>query len=112
MSRQEEERIGKQARKHDTLEERLQKTRNEIISTFKARIGTEKEFLETIKKQKEYWEGQLKNTDPQKNKERYNELKEKIKNEEKLIKQIEKELDNINEEIKQEREHKERERKH
>lgn len=112
MPRQEEERMGKQARKHDTLQERLQKTRNEIIETFKARMGTEKEFLETIKKQREYWKGQLKNTDPGKNKERYNELKEKIKSEEKLIKQIEEELDNINEEIKQEKEHKEKEYKY
>ena len=103
---------GQEENKQETLEERLQKTRDEIINTFKARIVTEKEFLGTIKKQREYWKGQLKNTDPRKDKERYNELKEKIKNEEKLIKQIEEELDNINKEIEQEKEHKEKERKY
>ena len=106
MPEQEDERVDKQAQKQDTLEQRLQKTREEIIKTFKARKESEKDFLETIKKQKEYWKGQLKNTDPEKNKERYDELKEKINNEEKLIKQIEEEICRIDMELKQEERHK------
>ncbi len=112
MPEQEEERIGKQASKQGTLEEKLGKTRDQIIKTFKERRKSEKDFLEVIKKQREYWRGQLKNTDPQKDKERYDELKGKIKNEEKLIKQIEEELDNIDKEIEQEKEHKEAEKEH
>ena len=105
MPRQEKERIDKQVSKQETLEERLGKTRRQIIKTFKDRRKSEKDFLEVIKKQKEYWKGQLKNTDPQEDKDRYDELNEKIKNEEKLIKQIKDEIDRIDNEIKQEKEH-------
>jgi 2,3-bisphosphoglycerate-independent phosphoglycerate mutase len=111
MPRQEDEMIDKQVRKLETLEERLEKTRSEIIGTFKRRKESEKEFLEIIKKQKEYWEGRLKDTDPQKNKKRYSELEEKIKNEEMLIRQINEELDRIDEELEQERVHREQEQK-
>ena len=111
MPRREDERINKQTREYKTLEERLEKTRNEIIETFKKRRESEKDFLDVVKKQKEYWIGQLGVTDPKKNKKRYDELKEKIKNEETLIKQIKEELIRIEEELKQERKHKEAEEK-
>ena len=109
---EEKERIDKQARKHDTLAERLQKTRDEIMKTYIGRKQSEKDFLEVIKKQKKYWEDQLKNTDPQKNKERYDELEEKIENEKTLIKQIKDELNNLDKELGKEEEHKEKERKY
>jgi len=109
MPLNEDERMSKQASEHETLEERLEKTRNEIMETFKRRRESETEFLGVIRKQKDYWTGQLEGTDPKKNKERYDELKEKIKNEEILIKQIKEELVRIDEELKQEEEHKRRE---
>ncbi|MEL7670140.1 hypothetical protein [Methanobacterium sp.] len=107
----EKERIDKQVLKHDTLAERMQKTRDEIIKTYRERKKSEKEFLEIIKKQKKYWEDQLRVTDPQKDKERYDELKEKIKNEETLIGQIKDELNSIDKELGKEKEHKEKEHK-
>lgn len=108
----EKERINKQVRKHDTLAERMQKTRDEIIKTYMERKKSEKEFLEIIKKQKKYWEDQLKVTDPQKDKERYDELKGKIENEKTLIKQIKDELNSLDKEIGNEEEHKEKEHKY
>lgn len=108
---EEKERIDKQVRKHDTLEERIQKTRDEIIKTYNERKESEKDFLEVIKNQKKYWEGQLRNTDPEKDKERYDELKEKIKNEETLIGQIKDELNSLDVELGKEKEHGENERK-
>lgn len=109
---EEKERIDKQARKHDTLTERIQKTRNEIIKTYRKRKKSEKDFLEVIKKQKKYWEDQLNNTDPKENKKRYDELKGKIKNEETLINQIKEELINLDKEIEAEAKHKEKEHKY
>lgn len=106
---EEKEKMDKQARKYDTLEERMQKTRDEIMKTYRKRKESEKDFLEVIKNQKKYWENQLKVTDPQKDKKRYSELKEKIKNEETLIKQIKDELVNLDKEIEAENEHKEKE---
>ncbi len=108
---EEKERIDKQVRKHDTLEERIQKTRDEIIKTYNERKESEKDFLEVIKNQKKYWEGQLRNTDPEKDKERYDELKEKIKNEEALIGQIKDELNSLDVELGKEKEHEEKEHK-
>lgn len=112
MPKGEKERIKEQARKHDTLEERMQRTRDEIMKTYMERRVHEKEFLEVIRNQKKYWEDQLKNTDPEKNRERYDELKERIKNEKTLIKQIKEEIHDLNEELKKEKEHKEKEHKY
>lgn len=109
---EEKERIDKQARKHDSLAERIQKTRDEIIKTYGERKKSEKDFLEVIKNQKKYWESQLKVTNPKKDKERYKELKEKIKSEETLINQIKDELNSIDKEIEKEKEHKGKERKY
>lgn len=111
MPEQEDKRIGKQVRKYEKLEDRFEKTRSKIIETFKNRIKSEKDFLEVIEKQREYWKDRLKETDPQKDKDRYNELKEKIKSEETLIKQIKEELVKIDEKIKQEHREAEKERK-
>jgi hypothetical protein len=108
----EKERIDKQALKQDTLEDQMQKIRNEIMETYRNRMKSEKDFLEVIKKQKKYWEDQLKDTDPQKNKERYDELEEKIESEKTLIKQIKEELNNLDKELGKEEEHKEKERKY
>lgn len=109
---EEKERMDKQARKHDTLAERIQKTRDEIIKTYMKRKKSEKDFLEVIKNQKKYWESQLKITNPQKDKERYMKLKEKIKNEETLINQIKEELISLDKEIEAEVKHKEKEHKY
>ena len=108
MPEQEEENMDK---KQESLEERLEKTRKEIIETFKRRRESEKEFLEVIKKQNEYWKSRLKETDPKKDEKRYDELKEKIKNEKTLMGQIREELVRIDEELKQEREHRDRQKK-
>ncbi|WP_424355001.1 hypothetical protein [Methanobacterium sp. MBAC-LM] len=112
MPGEEKERINEQARKHDTLEEQMQKTRDEIMKTYRERRGHEKEFLDVIKNQKRYWEDQLRNTDPEKDNERYEELKGKIENEKSLIKQIKDEIHDLNEELKNEKEHKEKEHKY
>ena len=47
MPWQEDERMDK---KEESLEERLEKTRRDIIETFKRRRESEKDFLEVIKK--------------------------------------------------------------
>ena len=112
MPNQEDEMIEEQADKHEALEERIQKTRDEIIETYRQRKISEKDFLEIIENQKKYWESQLNNTDPQKDKERYNELKEKIKNEERFIVQIEEELTNLDKGLSKEKEHEEAEEEH
>ncbi|MEN6293494.1 MAG: hypothetical protein ABFC34_05795 [Methanobacterium sp.] len=111
MPRQEKERIEKQAQKHDMLKEQMQKTRDKIIETYMERKESEKDFLKVIKNQKKYWEDQLKVTDPQKDKERYSELKGKIKDEETLIRQIKDELVSLDKEISKEKEHEEKEHK-
>lgn len=111
MHGQEDERIVKQTHKQEKLEKRLHKIRNEIVETYKRRRESEKDFLEVIKKQMEYWKDRLSETDPEKNKKRYNELKQKIKGEETLIKQIKEELGRIDQELKQEREHEEKEKR-
>jgi septal ring factor EnvC (AmiA/AmiB activator) len=101
-----EKRITEQARKCEKLKEEFANIRKDITRTVKERKKSEKDFLDVIKKQMEYWEDQLKNTDPQKDKERYNEIKGKIKSEKVLIKQIKDELDRIDQELKLEKEHK------
>lgn len=108
---EEDERIMDEQKRKKEMEERFQDTHNKIIETFKDRKKFEKEYLDIIEKQKKYWNDRLKETDPQKNKERYDELKDKIKNEETLIKQIKDEVDRIDDALRLEKEHEEQEHK-
>ncbi len=64
------------------------------------------EYLDAVKKQMGYWTSQIENTDPEKDKERYNVIKKNIEMEKTHIKQIQDELNRINEELKMENEHK------
>ena len=105
MVKNEEERMNEQASEQNKLEKRMQKIRDEIIETYRKRKKSEKDFLEVVENQKKYWEGQLRNVDPEKDKKRFNELKGKIKNEKTLIQQIKEELENLDKEIESEKRH-------
>ena len=107
-----DDKILNQMNKKEKIENEFQETHNKIIQTIKDRKRSEKEYLDIIKKQKKYWEGQLENTDPEKNKDRYNHLKENIKREENLIIQIKEELNRIDEQFKMEKEHQKIEEEH
>ncbi len=78
--KEDEEAIIDQEKNKKILEQRFLNTHDKIIETYKDRKKFEKEYLEVIKKQKKYWTDRLSETDPKKDKERYNELKNKIKN--------------------------------
>lgn len=98
----------KDARKKEKIEKEIQDTRDKIFETLRNRKKFEKDYGKTIKKLKEYWESQLDNVDPKKDKNRYNEIKKNIEREKNVLKQIEEELNKINQEIKMEKEHKKR----
>lgn len=100
-----DEKKDKNVRELEDLEEKYWDIHKSIVRTIKERERVEREYLAVIKKQMEYWEGQLNKTDPIKDKKRYNELKERIEVEKSLIKQIDEELVRIKEELKLEREH-------
>ncbi len=106
----EHERITSESKKKADLEKEFQDTHKQILKTFKERRKFEIEYLAVIKKQKKYWNDRLKETNPQKDKKRYDELKDKIKNEEILIKQIKDEIEKIDKQVITEKEHKEREK--
>jgi len=105
----EDKRALNQKNEQEELENKFQDIHKKIMKTVRDRKRSEEDYLEIIKKQKKYWEDRLKNTDPEKDKDRYNELEENIKREIKLIKQINEELSRIEEEYEMEREHKKRE---
>lgn len=94
----------------EKIEKEFQNTHEKILETLKMRKKVEKDYGNTIKMQKEYWESQLKYVDPLKDKNRYKELKENIRREENLLKQIKEEVNRINKEIKMEKEHKQSEK--
>jgi hypothetical protein len=94
-----EKKINQETIKHKKNEEEFHKTRINIIKTIKDRKRVEMDYLVAVKRQLGYWKAQLANTNPQKDKERYQQLKDNIEREKKHIKQIEGELDRINEEI-------------
>ncbi len=70
------------------------------INIIKDRKRVEMEYLDAVKRQIGYWKSQINATDPEKDKERYNELKKNIESEKAHIKQVISELNRINEEIK------------
>jgi len=85
----------------DYNKEKYSKTRSSVIRAIKDRKRVEMEYLDAVKKQMWYWKTQMDATDPEKDKERYDELKKNIESEEAHIKQVQDELNRINEEIKQ-----------
>lgn len=89
----------------EKIEKEFKDTHDKILETLTERKKVEKDYGNTIKMQKEYWESQLKYVDPLKDKNRYKELKENIKREEDILKQIKEEVNRINKEIKMEKEH-------
>ncbi|MEN6552389.1 MAG: hypothetical protein ABFC34_05815 [Methanobacterium sp.] len=72
------------------------------ISRLKNMKRVEMEYLDAVKKQMGYWNNQINATDPQKDEDRYNELKNNAENEKEHIKQVQDELNRINQEIERE----------
>lgn len=111
MSKQQyEDEILKQKAEKEEIRRKFQEIRSKIMETIKDRKQFEKDYLEIIKKQKRYWEDQLGNIDPEKDKNRYRELKENIRREKSLIIKIKEELNRIDEEFKMEMKHKQMEK--
>jgi len=105
-----DDRILNQRNKNEEIENKLQDTRDKILKTVIDRKKSEKDYLETIKKQKKYWEDQLKRTDPKEDKKRYDRIIENIDREKSLIIQIKEELNRIDKEFKMEIEHMQKEK--
>lgn len=103
-----DEKITKKAGELENIEKKYWDIHKAIVKTIKERERVEKDYLGIIKNQMKYWQGQLDNTDPLKNKKRYNELKERIEVEKSLINKIEEELCRIKEELKLEEEQEEK----
>ncbi|HEX3013679.1 MAG TPA: hypothetical protein VHO92_05355, partial [Methanobacterium sp.] len=79
------------------------------VETSKTRIirlknmkRVEMEYLDAVKKQVGYWNNQIDVTDPQKDEDRYNELKKNAEKEKEHIMQVQDELNRINHEIERE----------
>ncbi len=100
MPQKDYKKIMEESNKQKKIEEELNKTRISIIRTIKDRKRVEMEYLDAVKKQMGYWKSQIENTDPEKDKERYNVIKKNIEMEKAHIKQIQDELNRINEELK------------
>ena len=86
----------------DYNKKRNDETSRARINRLKNMKRVEMEYLDAVKKQIGYWKNQIDNTDPQKDEDRYNELKKNSEKEKENIKQVQDELDRINEEIKRE----------
>lgn len=80
------------------MEEQQNKAHFNIRSA-KDRKRVEMEYLDAVKRQMGYWRSQIESTDPEKDQNRYEELKKNIESEKEHIKQIEDELNRINQEI-------------
>ena len=80
--------------------EEQNKSHVSLVRTIKDRKRVEMEYLDAVKKQMWYWKTQIDTTDPQKDKERYNELKKNIESEKAHMEQVLDELNRINEELK------------
>lgn len=87
---------------YNKIKEEVSRTRISTLRTIKDRKRIEMEYLDAIKKQMGYWKSQMDITDPEKDKDRYDELKKNIESEKVHIKQVQSELNKINEEIKRE----------
>jgi hypothetical protein len=97
--------IMEERKKHEKHEKQRNKTSINIVKTIKDRKRVEIEILSAVRKQMGYWKTQIENTDPEKDKERYNEIKKNIEMEKAHIKKIREEIDRITKEIKMEEEH-------
>lgn len=80
-------------------EGKFHKTRASMIRAIKDRKRVEMEYLDAVKKQIWYWKTQIGSIDPEKDEERYNEIKKNIESEKAHIEQVEDELNRINEEL-------------
>ena len=85
---------------NEKIKEKAPKTRASMIRSIKDRKRVEIEYLDAVKKQMWYWKTQIEVTDPEKDEERYNEIKKNIESEKAHIEQVEDELNRINEELK------------
>ena len=106
MSLKDYKKIMEERKKHEKLEKQLNKTSINIVKTNKDRKRVEIEFLGAARKQMGYWKTQIENTDPEKDIERYNEIKKNIEMEKAHIKKIREEVDRITKEIKRKEEYK------
>ena len=86
----------------DYNKKRNEETSRIRINRLKNMKRVEMEYLDAVKKQIGYWNNQIEATDPQKDEDRYNELKQKAEKEKKHIGQVQDELNRINHEIERE----------
>ncbi len=86
----------------DYNKKRNEETSRIRINRLKNMKRVEMEYLDAVKKQIGYWNNQIEATDPQKDEDRYNELKQKAEKEKEHIGQVQDELNRINHEIERE----------
>lgn len=86
----------------DYNKKRNEETSRIRITRLKNMKRVEMEYLDAVKKQIGYWNNQIDATDPQKDEDRYNELKQKAEKEKEHIGQVQDELNRINHEIERE----------
>ena len=86
----------------DHNKKRNEETSRIRINRLKNMKRVEMEYLDAVKKQIGYWNNQIEATDPQKDEDRYNELKQKAEKEKEHIGQVQDELNRINHEIERE----------
>ena len=86
----------------DYNKKRNEETSRIRINRLKNMKRVEMEYLDAVKKQIGYWNNQINAIDPQKDEDRYNELKKNTENEKEHIRQVQDELNRINHEIERE----------
>lgn len=86
----------------DYNKKRNEETSRTRINRLKNMKRVEMEYLDAVKKQIGYWNNQINAADPQKDEDRYNELKKNAENEKEHIRQVQDELNRINQEIERE----------
>jgi len=86
----------------DYNKKRNEETSRIRITRLKNMKRVEMEYLDAVKKQIGYWNNQINVIDPQKDENRYNELKKNAENEKEHIRQVQDELSRINQEIERE----------
>ena len=86
----------------DYNKKRNEETSRTRINRLKNMKRVEMEYLDAVKKQIGYWNNQINAIDPQKDEDRYNELKKNTENEKEHIRQVQDELNRINHEIERE----------
>ena len=86
----------------DYNKKRNEETSRIRITRLKNMKRVEMEYLDAVKKQIGYWNNQINTIDPQKDENRYNELKKSAEMEKGHIRQVQDELNRINQEIERE----------